>query len=229
MFIGHFGLGLAAKRAAPGLSLAVLFAAAQLADLLWPVFLWAGIEQVRIDPGNTRVTPLDFVSYPYSHSLLLLTCWALIMAVAFRGRDPRAFAVISVLAVSHWLLDFVTHRPDLPLYPGGSKFGLGLWNSVAGTVALEVPLYLAGAWIYLRFTRARDRVGRWGLLALLATLLLIYAGNVALAAPPPSAMAIAAVGIAGGLLFIAWSWWVDRHREPREAPVRVTASAREAS
>src|SRR5687767_15581369 len=118
MFIGHLALGFAAKRALPTISLAVLFVAVQLADVLWPFFLAAGIEHVRIDPGNTAVTPLDFVSYPYSHSLVLLIMWGAAFAWIY-GRLSRvtgAFAVIAALVVSHWLLDFVTHRPDMPLY-----------------------------------------------------------------------------------------------------------------
>jgi hypothetical protein len=212
MFIGHFALGLAAKRAAPRLSLAVLFGAAQLADILWPVLLALGLEQVRIDPGNTRFTPLDFVSYPYSHSLLLLTVWALAFGWVVRRRDARAFVVVSLLVVSHWVLDFVTHRPDMPLYPGGPKVGLGLWNSVPATVAIEVPMYAAGVWIYLRGTRPRDAVGTWAAGLLLAILFLIYLGNLSPAAVPPSVAAITAVSIAGGVLFTAWAWWADRHR-----------------
>ena len=117
MFIGHFALGLAAKRATPRVSLGVLFASAQLADLLWPFFLALGLEQVRIDPGNTALTPLDFVSYPYSHSLLLLFVWGAVMAVLCSpfARGRRVSAVISGLVVSHWVLDFLTHRPDMPL------------------------------------------------------------------------------------------------------------------
>jgi hypothetical protein len=126
MFIGHFALGLAAKRATPNVSLAVLFTAAQLADTLWPVFLAAGLEQVRIDPGNTAVTPLDFVSYPYSHSLILLLGWGLAMALACRAfmRGGWVVPVIAGLVVSHWFLDVLTHRPDMPVYPGGPKLGL---------------------------------------------------------------------------------------------------------
>src|SRR5687768_8965848 len=121
MFIGHFAIGLAAKPQAPRVSLAMLFAAAQLADLLWPVLVALGIEQVRIDPGSTVVTPLDFVSYPYSHSLLTLVVWGLLFAWGYRllaGNGRRAFVVIFSLVVSHWILDVLTHRPDLPLYPG---------------------------------------------------------------------------------------------------------------
>jgi hypothetical protein len=214
MFIGHFALAFAAKRATPGVSLAVLIAAAQLADILWPLFLIAGLEQVRIDPGNTALTPLDFVSYPYSHSLVLLVVWGLAMALVCRwlSRDRWLVPVIAGLVVSHWLLDFVTHRPDMPLYPGGTRLGLGLWNSIAATTAVEVPLFLAGLWIYVRTTRARDRVGRWALVSFAVALLLIYVANI-FSPPPPSIPALYLTALVGFVLFIAWSWWADRHRE----------------
>src|SRR6201991_4710071 len=112
MFIGHFALGFAAKRATPALSLAVLVLAAQFADVLWPLLVAAGIEQVRIAPGNTAVTPLDFVSYPYSHSLLMLVVWGLLLGWIFKRVDRRAFVVVAALVVSHWVLDFLTHAPD---------------------------------------------------------------------------------------------------------------------
>ncbi len=130
MFIGHFALGFAAKRAAPRLSLATLFAAAQFADLLWPFLLAAGVEQVRIVPGITAFTPLDFISYPYSHSLLALVIWGVLFGAicAVIVRDRRVMLVVAALVVSHWVLDWITHRPDMPLYPGSVKVGLGLWN-----------------------------------------------------------------------------------------------------
>src|SRR5215510_5704897 len=125
MFIGHLAVGFAAKRLVPRASLALLFVAVQFADLLWPVFLMLGIEQVRIDPGNTAFTPFDFVSYPYSHSLLFLIVWGVGLALAYRwlADDGRVFVLMVALVVSHWLLDFVTHRPDMPLYPGSVKVG----------------------------------------------------------------------------------------------------------
>ena len=215
MFIGHVAVGLAAKRAAPRLSLAALIAAAQFADMLWPILLLAGLEQVRIDPGNTRLTPLDFVSYPYSHSLLLLMIWGAVFGWLVRRRDPRSFWIIAALVVSHWLLDVVTHRPDMPLYPGGPKFGLGLWNSVPATVAVELAMFVAGVWLYFQTTRARDRVGVVATWSLLAFLLVIYAANVGAPAPPPSVFAIAIVGIVGAVVLTLWAWWADRHRELR--------------
>lgn len=213
MFIGHFALGFAAKRAAPRLSLAALFAAAQLADIIWPFLVAFGIEQVRIQPGITAFTPLDFVSYPYSHSLLMLCVWgALFGAVcAMVSHARRAFAVVAALVVSHWVLDWVTHRPDMPLYPGGPKVGLGLWNSVAATVTVEVAMFVAGLWIYLRATRARDKVGRQALSALAGFLLVVYLAN-GIGPPPPSVTAIVVAGILGAAVIVLWAWWLDRHR-----------------
>jgi hypothetical protein len=214
MFIGHFALGYAAKRATPRVSLAMLFAAAQFADILWPVLVAVGIEQVRIDPGNTAVTPLDFVSYPYSHSLLMLVIWGVVIGVLYRAiaGGRRTFVTICLLVISHWVLDFVTHRPDVPLYPGGPKVGLGLWNSVAATVAVEVAMFAVGVWLYFSGTRARDRIGRWAAISLAALLLILYAANLA-GPPPPSVRAIYLSAMAGFVLLLAWSWWSDRHRD----------------
>ena len=214
MFIGHFGVGLAAKRAAPRLSLGILFIAGLFADVLWPVLVALGIEQVAIVPGITVMTPLDFISYPYSHSLALLIVWGLLFGFAVRRKDPRAFVVVSALVVSHWVLDFVTHRPDMPLFPGGGpKLGLSLWNSIPGTVIVEIVTYLAGASIYLQTTRPRNAAGRWGMLVLLSTLLLIYIGDAMTRVPPPSVNAIVVVGMAATVIFTAWAVWADRNRD----------------
>jgi hypothetical protein len=213
MFIGHFALGFAAKRVAPRASLAVLFVAAQLADLLWPVLVAFGIEQVRIDPGNTAFTPLDFVSYPYSRSLLMLAVWGALFAWVFRAPTrPRRALLLAALVVSHWVLDFITHRPDLPVYPGGPKVGLDLWASVPATVAIEVAMFVAGVWVYASCTRARDGIGRWGFFALAALLGLAYAANV-MGPLPPSVNALVATAIIGLAVTIVLTWWADRHRE----------------
>ena len=213
MFIGHFAVGLASKRVAPHASLGVLMAAPNLLDLLWPIFLLLGWEQVRIDPGNTAFTPLDFVSYPISHSLLTACVWGVLFALVYwtLTRYLRGAVVIACSVASHWVLDFVTHRPDLPLYPGGPRVGLGLWNSVPATIAIEAAMYVAGAWLYLSMTRARDRVGSYALLAFLTFGLLTYVANI-LGPPPPNAHAIAVVTLALWLVPF-WAWWFDCHRE----------------
>jgi membrane-bound metal-dependent hydrolase YbcI (DUF457 family) len=213
MFIGHFALGFAAKRATPRLSLAILFIAAQLADLLWPVFVAVGLEQVRIDPGNTAATPLDFVSYPFSHSLLMLVVWGVLFGLACTRilNQARVVVVIALLVVSHWVLDFVTHRPDMPLYPGGPKHGLGLWNSVPATLALEFVMYAIGLLLYMRCTRARDRIGRWSFYALAVFLAVAYVAS--LGAAPPSITVLWTSALAGSAILLVWSRWTDRHRQ----------------
>jgi hypothetical protein len=212
MFIGHFAVAFAAKPVAPRTSLGMLVAAVSLLDLVWPILVLAGIEMVRIDPGNTVVTPLDFVSYPYSHSLLFVTIWALIFAGGYlsKTRYWRGASVIFVGVISHWGLDVLSHRPDMPLFPGSATIGLGLWNSLAATVLVEGVAFALGVWIYARSTRATDRTGRWAWWTLVAFLLLIYAGNLA-GSPPPSSAAVAAVALAAWL-FPLWAWWIDRHR-----------------
>jgi len=191
----------------------VLFVAAQFADLLWPVLLAAGVESVRIAPGNTAFTPLDFISYPWSHSLLLLVIWGLALGTLVQARTSvrHSLALITALVVSHWLLDWLTHRPDMPLYPGGAKIGLGLWNSVSATVMVELTMLAAGLAVYARATRPRDAAGRWGLVAFVVFLLIVYAANL-LGPPPPSIRAIWMLGVVGGAALTAWSWWFDRHR-----------------
>ena len=212
MFIGHYAVGFAAKRAAPRASLGVLIAAAGLADLLFPVFSLAGWEQVRIEPGATAVAPFAFI-YPLSHSLLTGVGWAVLFAALYWvwTRYLAGAVTIALAVVSHWLLDLVTHRPDLPLYPGGATLaGLGLWNSVAGTVAVEGLLFVAGVWVYAAMTRPRDRTGRYAFWSFVALLVVLYVSSL-LGPPPPSVTAMAAVGLLAWL-FVFWAAWFDRHR-----------------
>ena len=163
MFIGHFAVGFAAKRALPQVSLATLFAGAQLADLMWPFFLALGLEDVEIVPGSNPLLVLNFIRYPYSHSLVMLIIWGVLFGwicrVLMGGR--RTVAVMAMLVVSHWVLDVVTHRPDMPIYPGGPTVGFGLWRSVPATLAVEVVMHVTGVWLYATFTRARRR--RWSM------------------------------------------------------------------
>lgn len=217
MFIGHFAVALAAKPAAPRASLGTLFIACELVDLVWPVFLLIGVERVAIRPGITAFTPLDFLHYPWTHSLLMSVLWAIAFAALYFliSRKTREALIVGVVVLSHWFLDLLMHRPDLPLVPGSEhKVGLGLWNSVAGTLAVEMLLFIAALAFYLRRTTAIDRAGRWGLWLLVAFLLVSYVGS-AFGPPPPSVTAIAWVGIAGGVVFGAWGYWLDRHRAVR--------------
>jgi membrane-bound metal-dependent hydrolase YbcI (DUF457 family) len=213
MFVGHFGVALAAKRLAPRTSLGALVAAAQFVDLLWPLLLLAGVERVAIRPGITTVTPLDFESYPISHSLVMALVWGAGFGALWwlATRQRRGAIVVALLVPSHWLLDLIVHRPDLPLTLGEStKVGLGLWSSPVATIAVEGAIFVAGVAIYVRTTRARDRTGALALWSFVAFLLMIYAGNL-FGPPPENATQIAWVGQAQWLL-VLWAWWADRHR-----------------
>lgn len=226
MFVGHFGVGFAGKAAAPRASLGTLFLAAQLVDLLWPTLLLLGLETVEIRPGITRVTPLDFTSYPISHGLLAVVAWGLLFAAVYYGarRYAAGAAVMLAAVVSHWLLDLLTHRPDLPLWPGSAtKVGLGLWNSLPATLLVELAIFGGGLALYLRATRPVDRTGRLALAGLVAFLLLVYAANLSGSAPP-GVRAIAWAGQAQWLL-VAWGYWVDRHRTAAPDAPRPAAAA----
>ena len=216
MFIGHFGLGFGSKQAAPSVSLGTLFLACQFADLLWPTLVLLGIERVVILPGATTMTPLDFVKYPYSHSLLAVSLWGIALGTAYmavRRARVSAAVTLSLLVVSHWVLDYVTHRPDLPLtIQGPERFGLGLWWSMPGTLAVELAIFAVGLALYLRKTAPRDRIGSIGLWSLVAFLIVVYVAS-AFGPPPPSAAAVAWSAQAMWLI-VAWGYWVDGHRTP---------------
>ncbi len=218
MFVGHTAVALAAKSKAKDVSLGWLLAAALMLDLLWPNFLLLGIERVSIRPGATAFTALVFDSYPWSHSLLMACVWGLGAAgiARWRGGSAGIAFLIAAVVVSHWVLDFASHAPDMPLWPGNSpKLGLGLWNSIPATLIVEGLIYLVGIAIYVRCTRAIDRIGSIGLWAFLILSALMWASG-PWSAPPPSPWALAWFA-QGAWLLILWAWWVDRHRAVRTA------------
>lgn len=213
MLIAHPAVALAAKRFAPRTSLGTLMTAAMFLDLLWPLFLLLGWETARIEPGNTAFTPLDFVSYPFSHSLLMTLIWATLFALIYHTlmRYWQGTIGVWIAVVSHWVLDALSHRPDLPLMPGESaKIGLGLWNYPVATVVVEGALFLLAIGIYARQTRPADRIGVIGFWSFVVFLILIYVLNL-IAPPPEKVRDVAIVGLSAWLL-VAWAWWLDRHR-----------------
>ncbi len=214
MFLGHFGVGFAAKPLQPRVSLGTLFLATQLADLLWPTLLLLGVERVEIKPGLMAASPFDFVYYPFSHSLLaqLLLGVALGLGYGLLRRNWRGALLVGLLVPSHWLLDLLMHRPDLPFYPGHSpEVGLGLWNYLPATLLLELVSLLAGLWVYVRRTQARTRAGRYGLWVLVALLVASYLGSEL----GPAPTSVAAIAWGGQLLwlFVGLGYWVDANRE----------------
>jgi hypothetical protein len=216
MFIGHFGVALAAKRVAPRASLGTLILSAQWIDLIWPMLLLTDVERVRIAPGHLAASPLEFVHYPWTHSLAAVVGWAALLGLLYAAirRDGRAAIVVALLVVSHWLLDAVVHEPDLPLWPGGPVIGLGLWNSRPGSLVAEALLLAAGATVYVRATRPLDRMGSLLLWSFVAALGVLYLG--AMFGPPPPSVPVLAISALAGWLFVAWGAWIDRHRGPRD-------------
>jgi hypothetical protein len=213
MFAGHLAVALGAKNVEPKAPLGGLVAASFGLDLIWPLLLLAGVEIVRIAPGNTAFTPLAFESYPWSHSLVMVLLWGVIAALLayIFLRSGRIALVIGALVISHWVLDFIVHRPDLPLWPNGPTVGLGLWNSVPTTLIFEGGLFVAAIVLYTRTTKPRDAVGRWALWALVALTFGIWASQ-PWSAPPPSATAVAGVSLLMWI-FPFWACWIERHRD----------------
>lgn len=216
MFIGHFAVAFAAKKAAPRVSLGTLVLAAAFLDAVWPVLVLLGVERFRIVPGFTAINPFDFTYYPWSHSLLMTVVWAVAFALVYfaASRDRGGAVWVAIVVASHWLLDFVSHVPDMPLYPGGGeKLGLGLWRSIPATFAVEGILFAAGAAIYVQATRSRDRIGSIAWWAFVALLLALYIPG-PWASRPPSESAVAIFGIIALAIFVPWAYWIDRHRAP---------------
>ena len=217
MFIGHFGLAFAAKKISKRGSLGTYIIAAQFLDLLWPMLLIRDIEKVAIEPGNTAFTPLNFLYYPYSHSLVFTLIWAISFGIFYLlvTKDKKTSLLIGVLVLSHWILDFFTHRPDLPLSPwSNEKVGLGLWNNPMATIIIEVIMFVGGALLYIRATHAKNLTGTISLWAFIIFMLVIYFLN-ASGHPPDSVHSIAILGLTQ-LLLVAWGYWIDANREPAE-------------
>jgi hypothetical protein len=226
MFVGHYGIGLAARGATRRASLGTWFLAVQFLDLLWPLFLLLGWEHVRLAPGITRLTPLDFYDYPISHSLGGALVWSALFALVYglwgaRGAAGRwrTACLLGLGVLSHWFLDLLVHRPDLPLLPGGPYVGFGLWNAPGVELPLEAALYLIGVFLYLRATRPLDAVGRHATWLLLLALPALWFA--ALAGPPPADVRALAWTSLVLWLFVPWAYWCDRHRRPAGEPRRA--------
>jgi len=212
MFIGHFGAGLAGKKAGKDISLGTLIMAAQWLDLVWPVLVLLNIEIVKINPGDTKLTPLNFESYPFSHSLLYTFIWGLLFAAVYFliKRNLRNSIILGLLVVSHWVLDLFVHRPDLPLYPGSALHGFGLWNYPLIEIPLEIIIFAAGIYLFVSISKPKDRIGVFAFWGLIIFLSVIYIMNL-FGPPPPDTNSIAYAGI-GMWLLVAWGYWADRHR-----------------
>ena len=227
MFLGHYGVALALKRAEPKVSLGTLFLAVQLADLLWGAFLLLGWERARIVPGYTPVTPFEFLSYPISHSLVAAILWGVAAAALYyswptrdTARHWQAAVLVGFAVFTHYPLDVLVHVPDLPLAGQNSpKLGLGLWNYPTWTMAAELLVFGAGLAVYVAFRSHRHPV-RTPRLALV-TLVLVGTYFASRYGPlPPNMTAVAVSDIAFVIVIAVVAAWADRRATPEELEAR---------
>lgn len=209
MFVGHYSCSFAAKRLAPTLPIWLLFLAVQFLDVIWSLLVFLGIEKVRIVPGITATNPLDLYYMPYTHGLPAALLWAVVGALLYGlasgHRARRALLILGLAVFSHWLLDFVVHRPDLPLYDNTAKVGLGLWNHRALAFALEAGLLFAGMALYLRTGAPHPAATIAFGVVMLAVQAYIFFGP-----PPVSGPAVAVTALASYVLFAAAMGYLDR-------------------
>jgi len=200
MFVGHYGVAFAAKKTEPAVPLWLLFIAVQLLDVLWAPFVLLGIEKVRIVPGFTATNPLDLYYMPYTHGLVAALGWSVVAALAYRflarGASQRAATIVGIAVFSHWVLDFLVHGPDLPLYDNTAKVGLGLWNLPALALGLEAASLFGGMWLYLKLGPVRRTAFLVFGVIMLAIQVYVFFGP-----PPSSANAAAATAIVAYALF----------------------------
>jgi hypothetical protein len=210
MFVGHLAVALAAKRQAPSVNLGWFMAGVTALDLVWPVLVLAGVEHVRIVPGATAFTPLAFDSYPWSHSLVMACVWGVVLAGLARWRTVTPVSGLLVaLVVSHWVLDVATHAPDMPLWPGPSPmFGLGLWNSIPGTLIVEGAMWIAGLAIFLRLPGRLTTGAKIALWSLVVVSTAMWASG-PWGPVPPSERALGWFALIGWLI-VPWSAIADR-------------------
>jgi len=215
MFVGHLAVALAAKRAVPKAPLGWLMAAATALDLVWPLFLLAGIEHVRMRAGATAFTPLVFDSYPWSHGLVMAVLWGILLAALgrWRGFSPRICLWLVGLVVSHWVLDFLTHAPDMPLWPGRSpRLGLDLWNSIPGTFALEGAMWGVGIALYLCGRRATRWIGPLAFWSFVAISTVMWVTG-PWSPPPPNQQFLAWFALIGWIV-LPWTAIADHYYAP---------------
>ena len=217
MFVGHYGPSFVAKKAEPSVPFWVLFVAVQFLDILWAPLVLLGIEKVRIVQHFTASNALDLYYMPYTHGLLTALFWSLFAGVLYHfvvHPSRRQAGVLVGLAVfSHWILDFIVHVPDLPLYDNSAKVGLGLWNTPALAYGLESAVLLAGMWLCLRGRQERTlQTWIFGVL-----LLAIQAYNMFLAPPPTSDRTFAVTALVAYAVFAVAIWWLEDRRGTMES------------
>ena len=214
MFIGHYAAAFAGKYFDRRPSLGTMFLAVQWLDLIWPVFVLAGIEKFSIDAGNTVLTPLDFVYYPWSHSMLMAIGWASLFGIVYfiKTRNNKGAILLFVLVFSHWILDWITHRPDLQFTPfSESRTGLGLWNHKWLEIIIETSFFILAVFLYATLRRTEKKHGNLSLFIFAGFLLLIHFMNIF--GPAPTDIRMVNWSAFAQWILVAWGYWIDRKKE----------------
>lgn len=218
MFIGHFGIGLALKRADNTLPLGLLFFAVQLPDLVYGVTLLIGMEKISFIAATNPLTSVQYF-YPYSHSLVATLLWAglaaliLLLAPLEKSLPKIKVALVMTIAVlSHFILDAIVHNPDLDILGNGVyKIGLGLWNYPFASYLAEAILLVIGLWIYLGYTKSESFKGKYGL-PILSAILLTLNGINTVGPPLTSTIYFAITMLIVYLGTIVAAFWLDGKR-----------------
>ena len=214
MFIGHFAPAFIAAAVSPrSPKLGVLFVAAQLVDWAFFSFALVGIEAMRIDPAASVMVPFDLYDMPLTHSL----AGTLVFAAVFAGvvtvwqRNADAGLLAGLVVLSHWLLDWLVHVPDLTLAGEPPKYGLGLWDYPWIAIPLELALVGAALTFYIRRTR-----GPAGPVAvLLAVMVVMQAINWFGPHPAAAGLALYLQALAAFGVLTALAYWVSTNRRPK--------------
>lgn len=220
MFVGHYGVSLAARAGVGRVPLWVWFIAVQWMDVVWSVLVLLGVEKLHIVPGFTEANALDLYYMPYTHGLpgavLVSLVLGVIVALFVSGNRVSTCLLIAAASFSHWVLDLIVHTPDLPLYDNSAKVGFGLWRHVILSFPLEVIVLGLGAGMYARVTTFAGPKGRfvfWGFVAFLAAMQ-VYAN---FGPPPSSPEAMAVIAIAFYAVLAALAAFAERGSTQRHA------------
>ena len=198
MFAGHVGVALAIGAAERRVNVGVFVAAALLLDLVLWLLVLVGVEAVALPADFATTHQPEFV-FPYSHGLLASVLWSAIAGavalVACSDRSTprwRVAALVAAAVFSHWLLDALVHRPELPLAGAASpRVGLSLWDHMAAALGIEALIVAAGLGLFLT-GGGLSRRKSVALAALTFVILTLTAAGMTIAPAPPSALAMAA-------------------------------------
>ena len=219
MFVGHYSVSFALKKTDRNISLGMLFLAVQFVDILWAIFVLLGIEKVRITPGFTESNSLDLYYIPYTHSLPAAILWSLLLAGIFyfyhSANKESAFRISAAMGLavfSHFVIDLLVHKQDLPMIGNSFKIGFGLWDYRWYAFITETGILFAGFWLYLQATTGTGFSGKYGMWIYIAFLQMVNIINFFFNPPPTNSNIAAISALASYFALAAIAFWLDKKR-----------------